>query len=302
MPINASHEFITAEKKYLEAQTTNEKIACLEEMIRVSPKHKGSENLLKELRTRLKKLLDKKDKSNKSKSASKKGIRKENFQCILLGLPNTGKSSILKALTNAHPKTSPNPFTTQEPQIGTLDYQGVKAQIIDLPSIGSENLDLSLINSADLILITITSLQDLEKINPIANKNPNQKIIIYNKIDLLSNEQIRKLNATIKSKRLPAILFSTLNNYNITELKDLILKSMNIIRVFTKLPGKPKSTQPIVLPTHSTVKQVAEKILKGFSIQIKYSILTGPSSKFPNQRVGLSHVCKDLDTIEFHTK
>ena len=50
MPINASHEYIHAEKNYLNALTLGDKIYWLEEMIRKAPKHKGSENLLAELK------------------------------------------------------------------------------------------------------------------------------------------------------------------------------------------------------------------------------------------------------------
>ena len=53
MPINAGYEYFNAEKRYLDAQTLDEKITALEEMIKVAPKHKGSENLLAELKTRL---------------------------------------------------------------------------------------------------------------------------------------------------------------------------------------------------------------------------------------------------------
>jgi len=137
MPINASHEYFTAEKEYLDAQTLDEKIEKLQELIKAAPKHKSSENLLKELTTRLKKFLQKQDKGKSSGKSGKKGIRKENFQCALVGLPNTGKSSILSKITNAKPKISPHQFSTSFPEIGTMDYQGIKAQIVDLPSIGS---------------------------------------------------------------------------------------------------------------------------------------------------------------------
>jgi uncharacterized protein len=301
MPINASHEYFEAEKRYLAAQTLEDKIKTLEELIRKAPKHKSSENLLKELRTRLKKLKQKISVSKKS-GKGQKGIKKEHFQCVLIGLPNSGKSSLLAKLTNAKPKITPHPFSTIQPEIGTLEYQGVKAQIIDLPSIGSEYLDQGIINSADCLLITITSLSDLEKISPHLKRSNGTKIILFNKSDFLSNEQQRKLEATLRSKRLPALITSTTLNQNIEKLKTIIFQKMHVIRVFTKEPGKPKTNLPIVLPENSTVKQVAEKILKGFSQKIKETHLTGPSSKFPNQRVGLSHVCKDLDIIEFHTK
>lgn len=304
MPINATHEFISAEKEYLQAQTLEEKISCLEEMIRVAPKHKGAENLLKELRTRLKKLRQKQEKLSKQKKSSshKKGIRKEHFQCVIIGLPNSGKSSLLAKLTNASPKISPYPFTTKSPEIGTMDYQGVKAQIVDLPPIGSENFDQSITNTADCLLITITSLADLEKIFQHLQKAQGEKIILFNKSDLLPKEQQRKLEETIKAKKLNAILISAESSQNIELLKEKIFKIMHVIRVYTKEPNKQPSKIPIVLKENSTIKNVAESIRKGFSAQIKETKLTGPSGKFQNQRVGLSHVCKDLDIVEFHTR
>ena len=302
MPINASPEYYKAEKVYLAAQTLNEKISALEELIRVAPKHKSAENLLKELRTRLKKLIEKKEKAKKIGKPAKRGIRKEYFQCVLIGLPNSGKSSILAKLTNAAPKISPYPFSTSFPEVGTMDYEGVKAQIIDLPSIGSVALDQGLINNADCLLIVIESLPDLEKISPYIIKNQGYKIILINKSDLLSNEEQRKLEATIKSKKLNALLISTITSNNIENLKEKIFKLMHIIRIYTKEPGKSATKDPIVLKENSTVRNVAESILKGLSSKIKETRITGPSSKFPNQKVGLSHICKDLDIVEFHTR
>ena len=59
MPINAHPDYLAAEKRYNECQTDEERLVALEEMIRKAPKHKGSENLLAQLRLRLKKLKEK---------------------------------------------------------------------------------------------------------------------------------------------------------------------------------------------------------------------------------------------------
>ncbi len=302
MPINASPEYYKAEKIYLEAKTIEEKIIRLEELIRVAPRHKGSENLLAGLRLRLKKLKEKQERSTKIGKSSKKGIRKEYFQCVLVGLPNSGKSSLLERLTNAKPKISAYPFTTIKPEIGTMEYQGVRAQIIDLPSIGSENLDQGLINNADCLIIVIEFLADMEKIFPYITKAKGSQIVVINKIDLFSSEEQRKLEETIKSRKIPAIVISTLTNQNIENLKEKIFNEMHVIRVYTKEPGKPQTKEPIVLKENSTVRNVAESILKGLSNKIKETRLTGPSSKFSNQKVGLSHILKDKDIVEFHTR
>ena len=302
MSTNVSFEFVAAQKKYNQAKTMDEKIAALEEMISTMPAHKGAESMRANLRTRLKNMIEKQEKSKKTGKTTLKSVKKEGFQVVLIGYPNSGKSSLLSKLTNARPQISPNAFTTKQPEIGTMYHQGVKAQIVDLPSIGSEYFDAGIVNTADLILIVIRSLADLPQIIPLLKKTSGKQLIAINKSDLLSPEEIRKLEATIKSKKIPALIVSALVENNIEELKNLILKNMAVIRVYTKEPGKTPATQPCTLPVGATVRDVAESILKGFSKRVKETRLTGPSSKFPNQRVGLSHVLKDLDIVEFHTK
>lgn len=301
MPINAHPDYFKAEKKYLEAESPEDKIFFLEEMIRLAPKHKGSENLLAELKTRLKKLKQKSEKAAK-KSGGKKGIRKEGFQFVLVGFTNSGKSSLLTKLTNAKPLIGEHPYTTFQPEIGTFEFQGIKAQIIDQPSLGNDNFDIGLANNADCLIYVITDFEEIEKIKTKIPRAKGKKIIVFNKSELLSQEQKRKVQATIKSKRLNGILISTKTEENIPELKSTLIHETGLIRIYMKEPGKAKSPIPMVLPPNSTVKDVAEKIRKGHSKTIKETRLTGPSSKFPNQKVGLTHKMKDLDIVEFHTR
>ena len=58
----------------------------------------------------------------------------------------------------------------------------------------------------------------------------------------------------------------------------------------------------MILKRNSTTRDIAEKILKGMSKKIRKVRIWGPSSKFPGQIVGLDHVLKDKDTIEFQTE
>jgi uncharacterized protein len=301
MPINASHEFFEAEKKYLAAQNVAEKIACLEEMIRKAPKHKGSENLLAELRLRLKKLKGKREKLGKA-GKGKKGIRKEGYMICLIGKVNSGKSSLLSSLTRARSYVSDVAFTTKEPVVGTMYYEGVKSQVVDLPSVESKEFDYNLLNSSDLLLIVIERLSDLEKILEKLKVLEREEIVVLNKVDLLDVFEIRKIEERCKSKRLNFVLISTLSGHGIKDLKEKIFRKMKVIRIYTKVPGKKQNEEPVVLKEGCNVKDVAENIYKGFSKQIKEIRLTGPSGKFVNQRVGLNHILKDKDVVEFKTK
>ncbi|PIN90957.1 hypothetical protein COU60_01285 [Candidatus Pacearchaeota archaeon CG10_big_fil_rev_8_21_14_0_10_34_76] len=302
MPVNAGYEYFEAEKKYLNAQGLDEKIKCLEEMIKVAPKHKSSENLLAELKTRLKKFREKQEKGKKV-GKGKKGIRKEGFQVALVGKVNSGKSALLGALTNARSFVSDVDFTTFQPEIGAMQYEGVKAQIVDLPSIGHKEFDYGVINNADLILMVVEKIDDIAEVEIVLERAVGKRIPVINKIDLLDENGKRKLEQQVRAKRIKDyVLISALLGEGILELKKKIFESMNVIRVFTKEPGKQSNNDPIVLPTGSNVEDVAESIYKGFSRQVKESRVTGPSGKFSNQKVGLKHILKDRDVVEFHTR
>lgn len=300
MPINANYEYFNAEKKYLDAQTLEDKIIALEEMIKAAPKHKGSENLLAELKTRLKKFREKSEKVKKS-GGGKKGIKKEGYQVVLTGLTNSGKSALLAALTNARPLVSPHPYTTLEPVLGTMDYEGVKAQVVDQPSIGGAAFDIGLVNNANCVLEVVEKLDDLIEVEKFLVKSVARKIVVFNKIDLLSGSERRKIEERCKSKRLDYVLVSAFSGEGMLELKKKIFSGMGVIRVYMKEPGKVATTIPAVLPLGSTVKDVGEGIFHGFTRTVKETRVTGPSAKFANQKVGLSHVLKDKDIVEFHT-
>lgn len=301
MPINAGYEYFAAEKKYAAAKTTDEKIAALEEMIKAAPKHKSSENFVANLKQRLNKTIEKKEKSKKTGKSTKKSIRKEGFQCVIVGFTNSGKSAILSKLTNAKPLVSPYAFSTYTPELGTMDFTGVRAQIIDMPAIGADAFDIGLVNTADCLIEVITDIQELNNLNPILQKATGKRIIVYNKVDLKTSEERRKLEATLKSKKIDAIITSAETGEGIEEIKESIFSKMNVMRIYMKEPGKEPSKIPLVIDTGSTIKDAAEAIAKGFSKRIKESKVTGPSGKFPNQKVGISHVLKDRDVIEFHT-
>lgn len=307
MPVNVSPEYSKAEKKYLEAESIEEKLEALDEMIRTMPGHKGAENLRAQLRLRKKKLLEQQEKTKLvRRGSSKTGIKKEDMQCVLLGKTNSGKSSLLKVLTKTHQKISELKFTTTEPKVSMMNYNTAQIQLIEIPAFDSEKFDKGIVYTADTAIIVATYLEDItEIINKI--KTSGKIIIAFNKSDLLSPQQKRKISETLKSKfkKYPFVLVSSKTHEGLDELKKIIFDSFEICRVYTKEPGiniDSSKQRPMILPPNSTVKDVAEKILKGFSSRIIQTRIWGPSSKFAGQIVGLKHKIKDMDIVEFKTK
>jgi uncharacterized protein len=159
-----------------------------------------------------------------------------------------------------------------------------------------------LVNNADLILILVTDLADIDKIKKVLDKSRGKQIIIFNKIDLLNENEKRKINATLQSKKYNFVLISVKDKENLNELKSKIFQSFGKIRVYTKEPGKETDREkPLILFPDASVEEVAKKVLRGFSNKIKEIKIWGPSSKFAGQKVGLKHKLKDLDVIEFKT-
>lgn len=306
MPINAHPDYLAAEKEHLLAQTSEEKIKTLEKMISLAPKHKGAENLCARLRLKLKKLKEKEEKVKIQKKTGKKaGIKKEDMQAVIIGMTNSGKSSLLSILTNASPEIAEYNFTTKLPVVAMMSFSEVQIQLIENPSFESEYYDKGLTNSADTILIIITELIQIPKIESDLKTSKGKRIIVFNKSDRLNEDEKRKVSATLQSRKYDFVLVSCRTKEGIESLKNKIFKSFDKIRIYTKEQGKnidKNLSKPIILEKNQTVKDVAEKIFHGFSRQVKEARVTGPSSKFPNQKVSLNHKLKDLDVIEFKTK
>lgn len=304
MPLNAGFEFASAEKKYNAAQTDEEKITALEEMLRYSPDHKSSQKYRGELKLKIKKLREKviTDKKRKKSLGQKISIKKSDMQAVLVGLTNSGKSSVLKAITNANPKIASYGFTTQNPEPGVLYSNTCPIQIIDLPAIGADSFDTGIINTADTALLVIEKIQEIPEVEKVLEKFRGKRIIVFNKIDLYDDSTKRKIQETLKTKRYNFVLISCKTGEGLEDLKEKIFKSFDKIRVYTKQPGKPQDLDPMILKPGTLVDQVAKMIFKGKLEIIKKVRVWGPSSKFGGQEVGLKHELKDKDILEFSTR
>jgi ribosome-interacting GTPase 1 len=298
---NQSPFYQRAEQEFLNATTDEERLSCLNIMIKECPKHKSSENMLRNLTTRRKKLLTSIAKQKKSGKGGKKGIKKFDMQVCVVGFTNSGKTTLFNKLTSLNHLIAPTKFTTYEPGIGMVSYEDTQFQIIDMPAF--PNQDKSTINSTDTIIQIVTSLDQIEKTEKEIWKSPAKRILIFNET---GKTEKRKLEATLKSKykNLAPRIINCLEpkKTDLEKLKKEIFETFPIIRVYTKEPKKEKSEKPMILKENSTVEEAAEKILKGMSKKIKKTRIWGPSSKFGGQGVGLKHQLKDKDTVEFTTE
>jgi len=306
MPINVNDpEYTKAEIAFHEAKTLEEQLLFLNKMISHAPSHKGAENLRQQLTTKRKRLESQIEKKRKRGKPTKGGIRKEEMQAVIIGKTNSGKSSLLKTLTNAQPKISSVKFTTNKPQIGIMEYNNSQIQIIEIPAINGENFDKSIVHTADIIIALLKTDKDIPEMKKSLDIATGKIIYVINFSDKLLPKEKRKVSARLKSKRYNFEIISCISNWpenGIEELKKHIFESFDIIRIFTKEPGKPKTKKPIIMKPNSKTIDAAEKILKGFSKKVKTIKIWGPSSKFSGQIVGLNHKLKDLDTVEFTTK
>jgi small GTP-binding protein len=306
MPVNASYEFANAERKYIDAKTDEEKIEALEGMLSAAPDHKGAENIRANLKTRISKL---KDKIEKTKAQKKKGsgaafsLKKGEMQAVLVGLTNSGKSSILKALTNANPKIASYGFTTQVPEPGILYYENCQIQIVDLPAIGADTFDTGTINTSDTAMLVIEKIHEIPEVEKVLAKFKGKRIIVFNKIDIYDYDTKRKIEATLKSKRYNFVMVSCRTGEGLDELKEKLFKSFDKIRIYTKEPNKKEhDNAPVIMKPGASVENVAKIIFKGKLDIIKRMRIWGPSSKFGGQEVGLKHLLKDKDILEFLTR
>lgn len=140
MVVNLPPQFHEKEAELKKAKTIEEKISILEEMLAIMPKHKSSEKLQALLRAKIskyKKMLEEEKKTKKKSPVPV--IQKEGAgQIAICGPPNSGKSTLLSKLTNANPEIGDYPFTTKIPNVGMMDYEDIKIQIVDTPSLSTE--------------------------------------------------------------------------------------------------------------------------------------------------------------------
>jgi small GTP-binding protein len=324
MPANLTPEYFEAEKNFRLAKSPLEKIAALEEMLAVMPKHKGTDHLRAELRTRIAKLTQSLDKKTATQRASMMIEKVGAAQVAVIGLPNAGKSQIVASITKATPVVAAYPFTTQKATPGMMVFENIQIQLIDTPPLSEQPPEwwlLNIIRRADALLVVVDlSDEPVSQMEALTVRLEEKKIglgedktgagedsplsykktlVVGNKMDLDSGgENLRALQSRYGG-HLPIIAVSALGD-GLDKLRLKIFEILNIIRVYTKVPGgKPDMTDPIVLEKGSTLEAAAASVHKDFARKLKYARIWG-SGKHDGVMAKRGHVLQDGDVIELH--
>ena len=325
MPTNLPPEYYDAEKRYRSARTPAEKLACLEEMISIVPKHKGTDKLRADLRKRVSKLKSAAQaKKSLGRHESAYHINKEGAgQVVIVGATNVGKSALVARVTNAAPEVAEFPHTTWKPTPGMMPIENIQIQLIDTPPLNTDYIDpemMDLIRRCDLVLLMVDlqpdPMQQLEDslallenqgIVPLRLKDryldrrgirPVPFLILANKNDDSQMDENLDIFQELIADNWPMESVSVMTGRNLDQLEAALIERLNIIRVYTKSPGKkPDMTSPFVLKKGSTMADFAGKVHQDFSRKLKAAKVWGPAV-FDGQMVQRDYVLQDGDVVE----
>ena len=325
MPTNLPPEYFDAEKRYRTASTSAEKLACIEEMLAIIPKHKGTDKLRADLRKRVSKLKSAAQaKKSLARHESAYHINKEGAgQVVIVGATNVGKAALVATVTHAAPQVADFPHTTWKPTPGMMPIENIQIQLIDTPPLSKEFVDpemMDLIRRCDLVLLMVDlqtdPLQQLEdtvallgehRIVPLRLKDRYRDqrgisllpfLIMANKNDNAATDENLDIFRELLSDNWPMIATSVTTGRNLDLLKAIIVERLNIIRVYSKSHGqKPDRSSPFVLKKGSTIADFACKVHQDFAQKLKAAKVWG-IAVFDGQMVQRDYVLQEGDIIE----
>ena len=329
MPANLTPQYFEAEKRFKEARNNQEKLRALKSMLSTIPKHKGTEKLQADIKRKIARV---REETEREKRSGRRGfsyhVEKGGAgQVLLLGPPNAGKSSLVAAVTNAHPEVAEYPFTTQLPMPAMMPYENVQIQLVDAPPVAADvggPWVSAIARSADLLALVIPLDDDaLEAIEGIraqlrhvhvligreADRDEEdveeyvrlvRAVILANKLDLTNALDSLEVIRELYGPELPILAISATRGDNLEAMRRFLFDALRVMRVYTRAPGKKADyNQPVVLPRGSTVLDLAADIHKDFARNLRSARVWG-SAKYDGLNVARDHVLQDGDTVELH--
>lgn len=341
MPANLSPEYKKAEQAFREASDDRDRLLRLRDMLRTIPKHKGTEHLQADIKSRIKQLTE--ELAGPKKGAARTGpvhtLRPEGAgQVALLGPPNAGKSSLHARLTGSRADVGPYPYTTREPMPGMLPYKDVAFQLVDLPPISEDYIEGWFVNAlqpADAALLVadisvpecigqleavwarldekrISLIEDWPGLNGDARPAPDDEfdpfrirlptLLVVNKIDLSPDPEEAAVLQELLNANYRAVATSAVSGQGLEDIGEFLFRGLEIVRVYTKTPGHPpEMDRPFTVRRGATVLDVARLVHKDIAGSLKYARAWG-SGVYDGQQIGPEHRLSDADVVELHMR
>jgi ribosome-interacting GTPase 1 len=331
MAVNLPPQYHDAEARYKKAQSPEDKLAALKEMWVILPKHKASEKVQADLKTKISELTDQIEQAKSGPKKAAHGVYKIPRQgagtVVFVGPPNAGKSLLMTKLTKATPPVAPYPFTTREPVPGMMDYEDVRVQLVDLPPVTAdhyENFVTDLTRAADAALLFLDLSDDdgpaatkavidrlkaarRELVPPGTGHGDDPAvyavptILVANKADDEAADIRLEIAREEFGTQFPLLVISAERGDGLPELRKAIYDALGVMRIYTKQPGKPADmTSPFTPPVGATVAEVAGKVHRDLEETVKSARVWG-TGVHDGQTVGRDHVLHDKDVVELHT-
>lgn len=331
MPANLPPQYYELEREFKKEKDPHEKLRLAKELLAMMPKHKGTDKLQADMKAKISKLKQQVEGHGGQKHGAHHAdpfshIEKEGAaQIILIGPPNSGKSTILDYFTNAKPLVADYPYSTTKPLAGMMEFETVQYQLVDTPPVSEELLEtfvLNLVRQGDLIVVVVDVCSpNLEKgLKVLCDRFEEKRVILtpkppgevddarlaYKKTFIAAHkfldeggmqglEKIKSLCPDFK-----VVATSILDDGSMIAFQRAIFESLGIIRVYTKRVGHdPEFKDPVILPIGGTVEDAAFALHKDFAYKLQYAKVWG-DGKHEGQRVKNNFVLSDKDIIEFH--
>ncbi len=326
MSANLTPAYRAAEDRFRGAVTAEERLDALEEMLREVPKHKGTEKIQANLKSRISKLKRQPKQKAGARGSSHHIPREGAGQVVLVGPPNGGKSSLVARLTHARPEVAEYPLTTREATPGMMPFEDVAVQLVDLPPICEEHVEpwvYDSIRTADLVWLVMaaeSSLEGLELTERLLGEKAlvlvsvgrkaakelrpgwmcKPAILVLTGLDRPDAQEDLELLDELVEDQWDQSPVSSVSGEGIEELSRRTFEALGLVRVYSKQPGKePDLEQPFTLSVGSTVGDLARLIHQDLAVNFKFARVWGPSV-FDGQKVQTGHALEEGDVVEIH--
>ena len=307
MPVPA-REMRQLIKKRLQGLTPDQKVREIDRILKEIPWTVGD---YKGIRSELRRQQED-ERGLVSARHSAKGtyyIKKEAPQSMIIGLPNSGKSTLLASLTGAGVKIAAYPFTTQKPELGSLSYNDVRIQMVELPAfyrgVSIQNRALiSLLRTTDAVIEVVNKAKELKVLSKELEESG---IRLYNRRtddrEKYSEDYIFLPALVVYRDAEPETELEAISFEDDERIKEELYQQLNITRIYLRDMAGNVDLPPVVfldvqeVYVEDLAKRIGPKYLKSF----RYARIWGASANYQGEKVGLRRRLEDGDTVTVYT-